>query len=110
VNAIKWDPSGRLLASCSDDYTAKIWRPGTAKCVHDLREHTKEVRAPAAALTPAVEIEVALRTECLNSKARAGAASGGRGKRRRSFRGKRSVNVMVATVPVGLMLACDSFV
>jgi WD40 repeat protein len=43
VNAIKWDPSGQLLASCSDDYTAKIWRPNSAKCVHDLREHTKEV-------------------------------------------------------------------
>jgi len=24
VNAIKWDPSGSLLASCSDDYTAKV--------------------------------------------------------------------------------------
>jgi WD40 repeat protein len=24
VNAIKWDPSGTLLASCSDDYTAKV--------------------------------------------------------------------------------------
>lgn len=26
VNAIKWDPSGNLLASCSDDYTAKVTR------------------------------------------------------------------------------------
>lgn len=24
VNAIKWDPSGFLLASCSDDNTAKV--------------------------------------------------------------------------------------
>ncbi|CAN0548520.1 unnamed protein product, partial [Ectocarpus sp. 8 AP-2014] len=24
VNAIKWDPSGTFLASCSDDYTAKV--------------------------------------------------------------------------------------
>lgn len=24
VNAIKWDPAGSLLASCSDDYTAKV--------------------------------------------------------------------------------------
>lgn len=24
VNAIKWDPTGSLLASCSDDYTAKV--------------------------------------------------------------------------------------
>ena len=25
VNAIKWDPSGSLLASCSDDFTAKVF-------------------------------------------------------------------------------------
>ena len=24
MNAIKWDPTGTLLASCSDDYTAKV--------------------------------------------------------------------------------------
>lgn len=24
VNAIKWDPAGNLLASCSDDFTAKV--------------------------------------------------------------------------------------
>lgn len=24
VNAIKWDPTGSLLGSCSDDYTAKV--------------------------------------------------------------------------------------
>lgn len=24
VNAIKWDPTGSLLASCSDDVTAKV--------------------------------------------------------------------------------------
>ena len=24
VNAIKWDPSGNILASCSDDHTAKV--------------------------------------------------------------------------------------
>jgi len=43
VNAIKWDPSGTLLASCSDDYTAKIWSLKQDKCVHDLKEHTKEI-------------------------------------------------------------------
>ncbi|CAM9429572.1 unnamed protein product [Chrysoparadoxa australica] len=43
VNAIKWDPSGRLLASCSDDYTAKIWQPDTSKCIHNLQEHKKEI-------------------------------------------------------------------
>ncbi|CAM9201813.1 unnamed protein product [Laminaria digitata] len=43
VNAIKWDPSGHLLASCSDDYTAKIWKMGQTSCVHNLQEHDKEI-------------------------------------------------------------------
>ncbi|XP_077225009.1 WD-40 repeat family protein [Tasmannia lanceolata] len=43
VNAIKWDPTGTLLASCSDDVTAKIWSLKQDKCVHDLKEHTKEI-------------------------------------------------------------------
>lgn len=43
VNAIKWDPSGRLLASCSDDATAKIWSLSQAGAVHDLTDHTKEI-------------------------------------------------------------------
>lgn len=43
VNAIKWDPSGRLLASCSDDKTAKVWSLTQDKCVHDFKEHTKEI-------------------------------------------------------------------
>lgn len=43
VNAIKWDPTGQLLASCSDDYTAKIWSLKQDKCLHDLTEHSKEI-------------------------------------------------------------------
>ncbi|CAN6539836.1 unnamed protein product [Malus baccata var. baccata] len=41
VNAIKWDPTGTLLASCSDDYTAKIWSTKQDKYLHDLKEHVK---------------------------------------------------------------------
>ncbi|KAJ8453291.1 hypothetical protein Cgig2_008175 [Carnegiea gigantea] len=41
VNAIKWDPIGSLLASCSDDCTSKIWSIKQDKYVHDLREHSK---------------------------------------------------------------------
>nr|CAH8830453.1 unnamed protein product [Trichobilharzia regenti] len=43
VNAIKWDPNGRLLASCSDDMTLKVWDMHHDRCVHDLRGHTKEI-------------------------------------------------------------------
>lgn len=27
INSVKWDPTGRLLASCSDDFSVKIWDP-----------------------------------------------------------------------------------
>ncbi|PKA49772.1 Dynein assembly factor with WDR repeat domains 1 [Apostasia shenzhenica] len=43
VNAIKWDPTGSLLASCSDDGTAKIWSLKQDKCLHDFRDHNKEI-------------------------------------------------------------------
>lgn len=43
VNAIKWCPRGRLLASCSDDWTAKIWTMQSDKHQLDLREHSKEI-------------------------------------------------------------------
>mmetsp|Transcript_4165 Transcript_4165/g.8569 ORF Transcript_4165/g.8569 Transcript_4165/m.8569 type:complete len:544 (-) Transcript_4165:229-1860(-) len=43
VNAIKWDPTGTLLASCSDDKTAKIWSLKQDTCVHDFSGHTKEI-------------------------------------------------------------------
>ncbi|GFY81022.1 WD-40 repeat family protein [Actinidia rufa] len=43
VNCVKWDPTGSLLASCSDDITAKIWSMKQDKYVHDLREHAKEI-------------------------------------------------------------------
>ncbi|TMW60076.1 hypothetical protein Poli38472_000118 [Pythium oligandrum] len=35
INSVKWDPSGRLLASCSDDYTVKIWDPARAAALMD---------------------------------------------------------------------------
>lgn len=43
VNAIKWDPQGRLLASCSDDMSLKIWSPNSDSCIHDLQAHDKEI-------------------------------------------------------------------
>ncbi|KAI4315018.1 hypothetical protein L6164_027869 [Bauhinia variegata] len=43
VNCVKWDPTGSLLASCSDDITAKIWSMKHEKHVHDLKDHSKEI-------------------------------------------------------------------
>lgn len=43
INCLKFDPSGGLLASCSDDYTARIWSTKSSNMVHCLREHTREV-------------------------------------------------------------------
>ncbi|WJX95111.1 WD40 repeat-containing protein hos15 [Trifolium repens] len=43
VNCVKWDPTGSLLASCSDDITAKIWSLKQEKYLHDLKEHSKEI-------------------------------------------------------------------
>jgi transducin (beta)-like 1 len=51
VNSICWSPSGQYLASCSDDYTAKIWAPAdhqisTNDCQglkFDLVGHKKEI-------------------------------------------------------------------
>uniref|UniRef100_A0A7C8ZQL1 Uncharacterized protein n=1 Tax=Opuntia streptacantha TaxID=393608 RepID=A0A7C8ZQL1_OPUST len=43
VNCVKWNPTGSLLASCSDDNTAKIWSMKQDVYVHDLKEHSKEI-------------------------------------------------------------------
>lgn len=36
VNAIRWDPSGRYLASCSDDLTVKVLKKKENLIVFDL--------------------------------------------------------------------------
>jgi transducin (beta)-like 1 len=45
VNAVKWDPSGTLLASCSDDYTAKVWNVTTdsTEPMYDFKSHKAEI-------------------------------------------------------------------
>jgi WD40 repeat protein len=35
VNAIKWDPTGSFLASCSDDWTAKVLFLSTKSYAYD---------------------------------------------------------------------------
>jgi len=42
VNAIRWDPSGTMLASASDDQYLKIWTLNSG-LAHDLHAHSKEV-------------------------------------------------------------------
>jgi transducin (beta)-like 1 len=42
VNAVCWSPGGELLASCSDDSTAKIWTVEDG-LKYDLRGHLKEI-------------------------------------------------------------------
>jgi hypothetical protein len=45
VNAVKWDPSGTLLASCSDDCTAKVWDAGSDRTdpLHNFKDHEQEI-------------------------------------------------------------------
>lgn len=43
VNAIKWDPSGELLASCSDDKTLKVWSLNSDRHRHNLCAHQSEI-------------------------------------------------------------------
>ncbi|KAL3916244.1 MAG: hypothetical protein SGILL_005264, partial [Bacillariaceae sp.] len=45
VNAVKWDPSGRLLASCSDDCTAKVWDVTSDRSdpLFDFKDHQQEI-------------------------------------------------------------------
>jgi len=45
VNAVKWDPSGNLLASCSDDSTAKVWNvaSGNPDPLFDFTSHKQEI-------------------------------------------------------------------
>jgi WD40 repeat protein len=45
VNAVKWDPSGTLLASCSDDCTAKVWDVSSDLTgpLQDFKSHRQEI-------------------------------------------------------------------
>jgi transducin (beta)-like 1 len=47
VNSVRWSCDGSLLASCSDDFTAKLWGVGSSSPRFDLRGHTDAVYALA---------------------------------------------------------------
>lgn len=36
INSLRWEPSGKLLASCSDDGTVKVWQATSDKPLHSL--------------------------------------------------------------------------
>lgn len=43
VNAIRWDPSGKLLASCSDDHNVFVWQLGQSTPVYRFSDHAEEI-------------------------------------------------------------------
>lgn len=45
VNAVKWSPSGKHLASCSDDCTAKVWEVDSDRSepLYDFVNHDQEI-------------------------------------------------------------------
>ena len=47
VNDVTFSPDGRLLASCSDDKTARLWDPATGEALHTLTGHTDWVKGVA---------------------------------------------------------------
>lgn len=49
INSLRWEPSGKLLASCSDDGTVKIWQATSDKPVHTLSGGAWLFAAAAAA-------------------------------------------------------------
>lgn len=79
---MRWDPSGRLLASCSDDATAKVWSPGGAAPVHSLTAHAKEVYtlawSPTGAGSPNPGLGLMLATASFDGTAKVWSAADGR--------------------------------
>lgn len=45
VNSVQWSPDGSILASCSDDNTAKLWSLESKKPLHVLDLHQQPVYA-----------------------------------------------------------------
>jgi transducin (beta)-like 1 len=82
VNAIKWDPSGTLLASCSDDQSAKVWTMSQSGAAHDLCGHAKEIYtlkwSPTGAGSKNAQAPLVLATASFDSTVRLWDAQTGR--------------------------------
>lgn len=74
MNAIKWDPSGELLASCSDDKTLKLWRLNSERYIHNLCAHQSEIYtikwSPAGGDSPLPNQDLLLASACFDSTVR----------------------------------------
>lgn len=47
VNSVRFDPSGRRLASGGSDGTAAIWDPRSGALLHRLKGHSAGISGPA---------------------------------------------------------------
>lgn len=106
VNAVRWDPSKKVLASCSDDCTVRLWSVEEKSCLHVLREHKKEIYtvefAPAATVTPTL-----LATASFDSTVRVWDVE--RGSSKFCFRRHKDPVYTVEFSPDGRYLASGSF-
>ncbi|TMW92845.1 hypothetical protein EJD97_012486 [Solanum chilense] len=110
INAIKWDPSGSLLASCSEDTTVKIWSMKRNVCLHNFREHSKEINtvrwSPTGAGTSNPNKKLLLASASFDSTVKLWDVELGR--LLQSLNGHREVVYTVAFSPNGDYLASGS--
>ena len=58
VNSVAFSPDGALIATASEDTTAKVWDVATGETVHTLRGHSEPVFAAAFSPSHAIVVTV----------------------------------------------------